>query len=138
MQCRPGELVRSGKLAFLHVEVALQSRSVGISLRADLFDHHVAVRVGGGADLEGEVAHVGALGAGDPARQLAIAELGNGVDLLRGSPLLVDDLTAQPAVVLHAAQRAIDLLVSGAVEVADRPVEPVGQLVAGAALFGKG
>jgi len=44
---------------------------------------------------------------------------------------------SDPAVVLHRAQRAIDLLVGGTPEEADRSVEPACQLIAGAGLFGQ-
>src|SRR5690606_17372284 len=44
-------------------------------------------------------------------------------------------LDQQPAGVGHAAQFAVDLLVSCSPEVADRVIEPVGQLITGGRFF---
>ena len=50
------------------------------------------------------------------------------VDPLVGPALLLDDLDAHPAVGLHPRQHAVDLLVGGVPEEAERLLEPPGQL----------
>src|SRR5258708_3508692 len=72
---------------------------------------------------------------GDPAGQLAAARAGHAVDLLVRPGLLFDHVDVHPAVVLHGAQRPVDLLVRGGPEVTDGAVEPAGQLVSGAGLL---
>ena len=73
---------------------------------------------------------------GDPAGEFGAAGVG---DARRPScpacPAGPTTSTCDPAVVLHGPQRAVDLLMGGGPEVADRPVESAGQLVAGAGLL---
>ena len=54
---------------------------------------------------------------------------------LSGLPCWATGRDVHPAVVLHRAQRAVDLLMGGGPEVADGPVEPAGELVSGAGLL---
>src|SRR5690606_35309066 len=87
-------------------------------------------RFGPQLDQQGLVSAAGA-GFGYPAGQLLAAGVEYMVGLLAapGAGRLV--LDQQPAGIGHAAQFAVDLLVSCSPEVADRVIEPVGQLIAG-------
>ena len=68
---------------------------------------------------------------GQPAGEFGPARRGHPVDLLVRAAVLGDLGVRDPAGLVHPAQHPVDLLVRGRPEVADRPVEPPGQLVPG-------
>ena len=86
-------------------------------------------------DLAAELLHRGV--RGDPARQLPASRGGHGVDLLGRTRALRDGGRAHPAVGLHAGQHAVDLLVRGAPEEPDGPVEAPGEVEPGRGSLGE-
>src|ERR1700730_1807820 len=140
--CGPEQSVGAWELSLLDLAVEVEPRDPFGAKRVDMATHRGHVAETGAADFHSEVADPrrGSRSGGrlfDPPRQLSPAGFGDGVHLLVGAPVLAHRRGSDPAVVLHRAQRAIDLLVGGTPEEADRSVEPACQLVAGAGLFGQ-
>src|SRR5581483_9525316 len=142
MQRSAGEAARPRELAFLHLAVEVEPGDV-------LVAHHDGMPFHGGdiaetrpADLDGEVAHP-RFGPGtrwclgDPSGEVSAPGVGHVVHLFVGPATLTDWRYAHEPVVFHRAQRAIDLLMSGAPEEADGPVESLRELVTRTRLLGQ-
>ena len=144
--CRalPVKARRVGELALLESPVGVQQFGALGAQRRDLGAQRVDVAVLGAAHLDRQVA--GAV-VGHRARRARTAVRRSSGRVRRGPrrrpctpscpavPCWATGRDVHPAVVLHRAQRAVDLLVGGCPEVADGPVEPARELVSRAGLL---
>ncbi len=123
-----------GEVAHFSGEVVREPVAVHLAVALDLVDQGRRVVEGRAPDLHGEVVPQ-ALRLDrlvQPRGEGGAAGPGDGVLLLVRPALLLHLADQEEAVGHHAAQDAVDLLVGGGPEVPDGPLEPPGQLIAGA------
>ena len=134
VQRRTAERRRVRELTFLESAVGVQQIGVFCAQCGDLGAQGRRIAVSGATQLDRDVAGAGVAQRaaapgerlGDPAGQLGAALRGHRVHLFVGPALLGHGCRVYPAVVLHYPQGAVDLLMGGGPEIADRPIKPVG------------
>ena len=143
VQCAAAQRGRVGELALLESPVGVQQLGALGAQRIDLRAQRVEVAVCGAADLDRQFAGAG---VGRPSCRGPTAVRRSSGPARRGRrrsrcrPSCPACPAARPVSTCtqpssSMPQRAVDLLVGGGPEVADRAVEPAGQLVAGAGLL---